>query len=182
MKNQTEEVKNSDKEVVSLERGELNSLISEAVDRAMKNRGVPQKAKRVTERTATVRFHEDKLVEHYGNVYEEKDQHGKLVAYMDIKLNGEKAIFKVEYLKFLNSPNSHDVVIKKQRMEEIVESEGTFRTVNPDEARIERKNFTARVEEAEVTRRVYTSDIEVTEGPYKGQTFTGVINDDVLNK
>ena len=177
---QTGQAVNPEK-TITITESHLKALIDESVSAAVKNRGVLLKPKRVTEREATVRFHEDKLVVGYGNVREEKDKFGKNITYMDIQLDGQEEPVTVEYLKFLDSNNKHKVKIIKRNVEEIVYSEGTFKTVNPDQARIEKKNFTARVEEAEVTNKKLTSEIEVADGQYKGQTFT-VVDNEVLNK
>ena len=164
---------------IKLSREQLDAVVADAVKKALGSRGI-EKPKRVTERIAKVRFHNDKLVRKYSNVEEQRDERGKLVAYVDITLDGEEKPDRVIYLNFLDKTPQYRVLIKKTYIEEVVESEGEFRTVNPDEAKIERKNFTSSVEVAEVTKKHKKSDIEVMEGPYQGQTFT-VVDNDSLN-
>ena len=84
-------------------------------------------------------------------------------------------------LNFLDKTPQYRALVKKVRIDEVVESEGEFRTKNPDEAKIEHKNFQSVIAVAEVTKKVKISDIEVMEGPYLGQTFT-VTDNDCLNQ
>ena len=176
-----------EEKIITTTEEHLNEIIKSKVEEAMKNRGIPQKAKRVTESIATVRFHNDKLVIWYGNHFEELDARNKLVGYMDIKLDGEEELVRVNHLNFLNTAPKYNVLIKKVTIVEQVKVDdpnrtgGTFTTVNPDEGHLERKNFNPRVEVAEVRRKNKESDIEVLEGPFKGQTYH-VIDNDVLNK
>lgn len=178
-----EETKN---EMLNISREQLDAVVNEAVKKAMSNRGVPERQKRVMERILKVRFYKDKLVRKFGNVEEERDDRNKLVAYMDVTLDGQDAPEKVEYLKFLDKTPQYRALVKKSETKELVEVEdpahdgGKFVIENPDEAKIERKNFTPRVEFAEVTRRVKTSEIEIMEGPFVGEVFT-IVDNEVAN-
>ena len=179
-----EETKNEVKsELISISKEQLDAVVDEAVKKAMINRGVPEKMKRVMERIVKVRFYKDKLVRKFANVEEEQDEKGKTIWYMDITLDGQEEVEKVEYLKFLDRTPQYRAFVKKTEYKELVEVDdpnhegGKFVTENPDEAKIERKNFTARVENAEVTKRVKESEIEIMEGPFSGQKFTIVDND-----
>lgn len=178
-----EETKN---EMLNISREQLDAVVNDAVKKAMSNHGVPERQKRVMERILKVRFYNDKLVRKFGNVEEERNDRNKLVAYMDITLDGEDKPEKVEYLKFLDKTPQYRALIKKTDTKEIVETEdpnhdgGKFITENPDEAKIERKSFTPRVEVSEVTRRVKTYEVEMLEGPFVGKVFT--IGDEEANK
>lgn len=139
------------------------------------------RAKKVTSHTATLRFHEGKPVIWYGNVKEIKEKDtGKLVAWMDIELQGVKEKLRVEYLDFLNSPNSVRVLIKEQKLKEIRQSEGIITTVNPDQAKISSKTpWTPQEVEAEIVTRKYIATVEVIEGDHKGEVF--ILPNDCLN-
>lgn len=140
-----------------------------------------QKPKKVTEHFANIRFHDGKPVVWYGNVHEVKDKlTGKLVAYMDIKLDGEEGTERVEYLAFLNTPNSVKVEIKKQEAQQIVTSLGVRRAVNLDEAKISGQKFAAREYEDEVVSYEYTATIEVIDGEHKGETY--IVPSNCLNQ
>src|SRR3990167_7285994 len=152
---------------LNITKEQLDAVVADAVKKALANRGATEKPKRVTDRIAKVRFFKDKLVRGYGNVDDKRDERGKLVAYMDVTLDGEDKPERVEYLQFLDKTPQYRVMIKRVNIDEIIESEGEFRTVNPDEAKIDRK-------------KVKTSDIEVMEGPFQGQKFT-VVDNDCLN-
>ena len=139
------------------------------------------KPKRVTFHHAMLRFHDGKPVIGYGNIREllNKDT-GKKVAWMDIKLEGEKDPVTVEYLEFLNSANEAKVLIKERKMKEVVRSEGQMTTVNPDPAKISSKReFTPQVVDAEVVTRKYIMTVEVLEGEHIGKVFT--LPEDCLN-
>ncbi len=172
---------------ITITKEHLDSVVADAVKKALAGRGTQEKPKRVTERFAKVRFYKDKLVRKYDNVSERRNDMGRLVAYMDITLDGVEAPERVEYLNFLDKTRQYNALIKKVHYEEQVIIEdpnhtgGTFKTVNSDEAGIERKNFQPIIVDAEVTKKVKTSDIEILDGPYAGQTFT-VIDNDCLNQ
>ena len=161
---------------LNISREQLDAVVADAVKKALANK-IAEKPKRVTERIVKVRFYKDKLVRSYSNVDEQRDDRGKLIAWVDITLDGQEEPERVEYLKFLDKTPQFRALVKKVTFDEIVESEGEFRTVNPDEAKIERKNFNPRVEVAEVTKKVKKSDIEIMEGSHQGEVYTIIDNE-----
>ena len=171
-------------EKVEISKIQLDALVSRLEILEKRGQGIV-KPKRVTERVASLRFHEGKPVVWYGNVREKKDKDtGKLVAWMDIKLFEREepaSLQTVEYLAFLNEHNSVQVKIVSKKMTEFRESAGVITTVNPDPAKISGKSFQPQEVDAEVVRREYTSEVEVLEGPHKGELFT-VVDNDALNK
>ena len=174
-------VVNDDAEPVTLTKGQLKGILSE-LD-SLKNRGMIQKPKRVTEHYARLRYHEGKPVVWYGNVREKKDHDsGKFVTWMDIKLFEDPKAIPVLYLDFLNSRNDYannavQVAIKKQEVEEKIESLGRRQAENPNPAtdpstgRPLDSNWRPFEVEMEVTSREYTATIEVLEGSDRGKTF-----------
>lgn len=138
------------------------------------------KPKRVTEHTARVRVHEGKPVVWCGNVKEKKDAStGKLVAWMDLKLDGSDKVVMVEYLDFLNAPNHVLANIKSQKMEQFETVLGVRNAINPDEAKINSKNWKSKEVEDRVVTRKYTVTVEILEGDLQGKEF--VIPADALN-
>ena len=98
---------------------------------------------------------------------------------MDITLLGEDKPKQVNYLDFLNASDDFqgsrvNVEIKKQEAKEVVTSQGSGRTQNPDEANISGKNKNWRSEdtEFEVVSFEYTCDVEILDGELAGQSFT----------
>lgn len=171
-----EKVQNN--EVVQLTKSQFDSIMADLS--ALKNRGAVKKPKRVTEHTATLRFHNDKPVVWYGNIRELKDKDtGRLVAWMDIKVLGSEKVINVPYLEFLNGNNRVQVKILKQTAEEIVKSFGNFRAENPDPAQISNRNWRANEVEEEVRSYKYTSVVEVIDGEHTGEQYT--ISNDALN-
>lgn len=170
-------------EPVTLTRGQLDGILAELSN--LKSRGATKKPKRVTDRTATLRFHEGKPVITYGQVREVKDPTtGRMVSYMEIETKSEEGPVKatVGYLEFLNSANSYQVSIKSQKAEEVIQSLGTFQAQNPDEAKVgsSAKGWRSREVENEVKTFRYIVDIEVLEGEYKGLTLT--VSAEALNR
>ena len=160
------------KDEIRISKAQLDAVVADAVKKALAGR-TSEKPKRITDRIVKVRFYKDKLVRSYGNVDEQRDTAtGKLVAYMDVTLDDQVKPERVKYLEFLDKTPQYRALVKKISFDEIVESEGEIQTKNPDEAKIEKKNFVSRVETAEVTKRVKKSEIELMEGPFAGQTFT----------
>src|SRR3990167_6247581 len=161
-------------ETVTIPKSQLEGILADI--QRLKDKDSFKRPKRVTERTALLRFHNDKPVVNYFNVREKKDKDtGKLVSWMDIELyEGEEkknSVETVEYLAFLNSPNSIKVDIKYQKVEEVRESGGTFRAINPDEAKVASKTWVSKEVEAEVIRKIYTATVVVTEGSHQGEEY-----------
>lgn len=158
-------------EFVQVPKKEWDGLLADMA--ALKNKRAPQKVKRVTDRTATMRFHEGKPVVWIGNVRDIKDAtNGRLVGFCDLKLFGGEKPVTVNYLEFLNSFNYFPVNIKKQTAHEVEQNSGEFTPENPDPAKIATKSFSAGQVENVVRSYTYTAEVEVTDGPDAGKTFT----------
>ena len=162
-------------EMVTMTKGQLKGLLDrvENLERGQKH----ERPKRVTEHFATMRIHEGKPVIWFGNVKEKwDDKLDKLVAWMDIKLEGQDKPVTVEYLEFLNSPTSVRVEIKSQKAEEIRELPKIGQTTafeNPDQG-----NWTGKFkswqggQDLEVVSFKYQAEIEILEGELVGKTFS----------
>ena len=161
-------------ETVTITKKQLQGLLDrlENVERSQKF----EKPKRVTEHFGTIRVYNGKLVIWFGNVRDVWDNDkNKNIGYMDIKLEGQEKIEKVNYLDFLNSPTSVRVEIKKQVAEEVRELPKTGPTqafVNPDEG-----NWTGKFktwqggQDLEIVSYKYQAEVEVLEGTLKNQVF-----------
>ena len=162
---------------VTMTRSQLEALIDEKI----KNRSVPEKPKRVTDRIARVRFHEENPVISYSNVREKKDPDtAKQVWWMDIETldkDGKITKFDVPYLGFLNTPNSVTVQIKRTELEVVETSEGRLNTVNPNPK--DDKKFHGQEVDASVVTEKQTMTVIVLDGEYKGREFS--ISSDALN-
>lgn len=160
-------------ETLTMTRAQLEAIIDDKI----KNRGVPQKPKRVTDRVARMRVHNGKVVIGYGNVKERMDMNvGKPVAWMDITLE-DNSVVTVPYLDFLNSPNSVQVQIKLMSVEEVVTSEGYLKTQNPNPKDI--KNWSSAEIEAAVTSEKRTVTVIILDGDLKGKEL--VVDSNALN-
>ena len=161
-------------QTVTMTLGQLEAII----DSRIKNRGVPQKPKRVTERIARIRIHEGQPVVWYGNVRSKKDiENGEKILMMDIKCGEAQTKYTVPYLEFLNTPNSVQVQIKVMDVKEVEKSEGTVMAENPDP--VHDKKFRPQEVEATVVTQERTATVIVLDGDLKGQEF--VIPDAALN-
>lgn len=157
--------------------GQLRGILDEL--KALKQGSKFERPKRVTDRVATIRYHEGSPVVWYGNVRELKDAAtGKMIAYMDIKTVADDEAKTVEYLAFLNSSNSVQVQIKKQEAEQIIESQGRYTAHNPNEHFD--KKWQNREVDLEVISYRYTATIEVLEGDDKGSEYE--ISVEALNR
>lgn len=158
-----EEVKAPSAETITLTKGQLEAMIDDRI----KNKGVPEKPRRVTDRTARLRFHNGQAVVKYANVREKLDvSTGRPLAWMDITLE-DGSVHTVPYLEFLNSQNSALVQIKRMQVEEVVVSEGSLRTQNPNPKDI--KNWSGSEIEAVVTHENRVMEVVVLDGEYKGR-------------
>lgn len=156
----------ADSEVISISRGDLRALIQQEIAGGFK------KPKRVTEHVARLRLYEGKPVVKYDG-YNEVEENGKRVAYINIYPEGVEKPVRVKYLEFLNSDTSVQVKIVKQVAEETVKVEGKVRSKNPDEAHISSKRMWESNEvDLEVTSYTYMVTVEVLEGELAGKQFT----------
>ena len=175
LKELKETVETTSTKMVSISEGQLKGLLDrlENLERGQKF----ERPKRVTTHVATMRVYEGKPVVWYGNVKESwDDKQDKMIAYMDIKLEGQEKSVNVNYLDFLNSPTSVQVEIKSQKAEEIRELPKTGPTAafqNPDEA-----NWTGRFkswqggQDLEVVSYKYQAEVEILDGDLRGKTFS----------
>ena len=167
----TKENTQVDGEFVQVPKKDWDGLLADMA--ALKNKRAPQKFKRITERTATIRFHEGKPVVWMGNVRDIKDPtNGKLVGFFDIKTFGSDKAETVNYLEFLNATNYFQVKILSQKAQEVEQSGGEFIPENPDPAKIASKSWSSGQVESVVRSYVYTAEVEVVDGPDAGKTFT----------
>ena len=152
---------------------QLNALVDERI----KNRGIVEKPKRVTDRTARMRIHNGQAVVGFGQVKERMDASiGRPMAWLEITLEDGK-VETVPYLEFLNSPNSVLVQIKRTQVEEIVKSDGYIHAQNPNPKDI--KNWKDAEVEAVSTSEKRTMEVLILEGELKGKELT--VDGNVLN-
>lgn len=183
LKNKQEDKQEDKNEVVTITRRQLQGLLDrvENIERGQKY----EQPKRVTEHHGTIRVYEGKPVVWFGNVKEKWDGvQDKMIAWMDIKLEGQEKLVTVEYLEFLNSPTSIRVEIKSQKAEEIRKVPKTGPTMafeNPDEANWtgKFKNWQGGQELEEISYK-YQAEIEILEGELVGKTY--FVPSDCLNQ
>jgi len=161
-------------ENISIPKEQLDGLLARLDKLESANKGY-ERAKRVTDRVANVRFHNGMPVIGYGNYKEIKDKETlKFVGYIDLTLldvkSDKTSVETVPYLEFLKQSNFSLVQIIKQTPNERVISHGFGTTINPN-PHFDRKFESGPVEYLE-TKVEYVSDVEVLEGEFKGLKFS----------
>lgn len=134
----------------------------------LKRGNTPLKPTRITTHTAMLRFCNDRPVVKYDN-FQEILENGKRTGYIDLTLSDGEVI-TVPYLEFLNEGNAEKVSITSQKATESVKSYGSVRAMNPDP--LNQKTWNGGMIELDVTSVTYQAEVEVLEGPRKGQKFS----------